>query len=132
MNTLRRRLLSLPRFRVRPYTTTNNETPVPHNKSPPQNLRNTQPQARHEAHEGTTALNVPYNPPGGGPAGIPGGGGFSFTNSPILDAMLTTAIGLGAGKSICTHIWLFWLNIVYHSVYWRRRIRQMVQDKCPE
>ncbi|KAF8806546.1 hypothetical protein BYT27DRAFT_7233914 [Phlegmacium glaucopus] len=96
MNSLRRRLLSLPRFHARLYTTANNETPVPHNKPPPRNPRSTQPQARHEAHEGTTALNAPYNPPGGGPAGIPGGGAFSFTNSPMLDAMLTTAIGLGA------------------------------------
>ena len=61
---------------------------------------------RHEAHEGTTnALNVPLNLPGGGSGGnTPGGGGtFSFTKSPILDAMLTAAIGLGAGKSIAQH-----------------------------
>jgi len=60
-----------------------------------------QPQTRHEVHEGTEALNFPYNPPGGGPgANAPGGGGFSFsfTKFPLFDAMLTTFIGLGAGK----------------------------------
>jgi hypothetical protein len=73
-------------------------------RSPPR--PSTQSQARHEAHEGTTALNVPFNPPGGGSGGnIPGGGGgasFAFTKNPILDAILTTALGLGAGNSICT------------------------------
>ncbi|KJA28908.1 hypothetical protein HYPSUDRAFT_128313 [Hypholoma sublateritium FD-334 SS-4] len=39
---------------------------------------------------------MPFNPPGGGPAAAPGG--FTFTNSPVLDAILTTAIGLAAGK----------------------------------
>jgi|SRR6266540_7267609 len=59
-----------------------------------------QPLTRHEVHEGTEALNVPYNPPGGGPgANIPGGGlSFSFTKFPLFDAMLTTFIGLGAGE----------------------------------
>lgn len=59
-----------------------------------------QPQTRHEVHEGTEALNFPYNPPGGGPgANAPGGGfSFSFTKFPLFDAMLTTFIGLGAGK----------------------------------
>jgi hypothetical protein len=76
-------------------------------RSPPR--PSTQSQARHEAHEGTTALNVPFNPPGGGSGGnIPGGGGgasFAFTKNPILDAILTTALGLGAGNSICiTHL----------------------------
>lgn len=61
----------------------------------------TPPGARHEVHEGTSALSAPYNPPGGGPSAGPGigGSGFSFTNSPVLDAMITTAIGLGAGMS---------------------------------
>lgn len=109
MKTLRC-LLSLHRH-ARRYTVNNNNNIkelAPHNKPgpPPRNTPSPQPQVRHEAHEGTTVLNVPYNPPGGGPGGsIPGGGAFSFTNSPILDAMLTTAIGLGAGKRIClTHL----------------------------
>ncbi|KAF9047399.1 hypothetical protein BJ165DRAFT_1403124 [Panaeolus papilionaceus] len=59
-----------------------------------------QPQSRHEIHEGTIALNIPYNPPGGGVGpNIPGGGGGgggSFTSSPMLDAILTTVVGLGA------------------------------------
>lgn len=55
-------------------------------------------QARHEVHEGTASISMPFNPPGGGPnAG--GGGGFTFTNSPVLDAILTTAMGIGAGAS---------------------------------
>ena len=57
----------------------------------------TPPGARHEVHEGTSVLSVPYNPPGGGPGGGPQG--FTFTNSPVLDAILTTCIGLGAGLS---------------------------------
>lgn len=112
MNTvLRRRIVSLPRSYARLYTTNNKnvESPAPRHdtkntgRSPPR--ASTKPQTRHEAHEGTTALNVPFNPPGGGPGGnIPSGGGaFSFTKSPFLDAMLTTAIGLGAGKSIAQH-----------------------------
>ena len=120
------RILSLPRSYARLYTTNNtlSESPTPHRVTPghqrnpprastqPQPPRvtprptPTQSQTRHEAHEGTTALNAPFNPPGGGPGGnIPGGGGaFSFTKSPILDAILTTALGLGAGKSIAQHI----------------------------
>lgn len=103
-NTLRRRILSL-RFCARLYTNNSNvESPA---SRTPQNSRrppraSTQQQAHHEAHEGTTALNAPLNPPGGGSGGSTGGGAFTFTKSPILDAMLTTAIGLGAGKRICT------------------------------
>lgn len=133
MNTvLCRRILSLPRSYTRLYTTNNTilESPrAPHRVTPRRNSPRaltrsqtrhdsearvtprrshppTQPQTRHEAHEGTTALNVPFNPPGGGPGGnIPGGSGgaFSFTKSPLLDAILTTALGLGAGKSIAHH-----------------------------
>jgi hypothetical protein len=123
MNTvLPRRILSLPRYYTRLYTTNNNnlESPAPQRVTPRQNPPPTtepphkahvtprrspphpptQPETRHEAHEGTTALNVPFNPPGGGPGGnIPGGGG-AFTKSPILDAILATALGLGAGNSI--------------------------------
>lgn len=51
--------------------------------------------ARHEVHEGTATISMPFNPPGGGP----NAGGFTFTNSPVLDAILTTAIGIGAGAS---------------------------------
>ena len=148
MNTvLRRRILSLPRSYTRLYTTNNNnvaESSAPHRdtprRSPPRAL--TQPQTRwieslrgrlrrREAHEGTTAPNVPLNLPGGGPGGnTPGGGGaFTFTKSPILDAMLTAAIGLGAGKSIAQHTSLFLLSILFLSLCWRRRLRQMVQDE---
>ena len=108
------------------------EARVASRRSPPHSP--TQPQTRHEAHEGTTALNVPFNPPGGGPGGnIPGGSGggaFSFTKSPILDAILTTALGLGAGKIIAQHTCLFLLK--YLSFHWRCRLCQMVQDKRPE
>ncbi|KAF9485994.1 hypothetical protein BDN70DRAFT_889709 [Pholiota conissans] len=52
------------------------------------------PHARHEVHEGTAQISMPFNPPGGGPSAAPTG--FSFTNSPVLDAILTTAIGLAA------------------------------------
>lgn len=131
MSRVHRRILSLPRSYARQYTTNNTllESPSPQTVTPPrrnpprtathQQARHearvrsrrspphvpTQPQTRHEAHEGTAALNVPFNPPGGGPgANIPGGGGgLTFTRSPFLDAMLTTAIGLGAGKSIAQH-----------------------------
>jgi hypothetical protein len=148
---LHRRILSLPRSYARQYTTSESPSPSvtprrnpPHTATQPQARREahvrsrrsrshvpTQPQTRHEAHEGTTALNVPFNPPGGGPgANTPGGGGaLTFTRSPFLDAMLTTAIGLGAGKSIAQYTWIFLLSIVYLSLHWRRRLRQMVQDK---
>ena len=124
MNTvLPRRILSLPRSYARRYTTNDklSESPAPQRvafrRKPPHppterrgahvpltSRRSTQPQTRHEAQEGTTALNVPFNPPGGGSGGgnIPGGGG-AFTKSPILDAILATALGLGAGESIAQH-----------------------------
>ena len=156
---LRRRRLSLPRSYARLYTTNNTlvESPAqrvtprrnpPHPPTQPQTrqwrrhearltLRRspphppTRPQTRHEAHEGTTALNIPFNPPGGGPGGnIPGGGGaFTFTKSPILDAILTTALGLGAGNSIAQHTRLVLLSIVYLSLHWRHCLPEMVQDK---
>lgn len=95
-------------------------SPVP--RSPP----SAPPQTRHETHEGTSAINVPYNPPGGGPAGA--AAGFTFTNSPVLDAILTTAIGLGAGKFIffCS---ITQSNIYQSSVRRGYRICIMVQKK---
>lgn len=51
---------------------------------------------RHEVHEGNVALNIPFNPPGGG--GGPGVGGTGptllSTGSPLLDTALTTIVGL--------------------------------------
>ena len=52
------------------------------------------PGPHHEVHEGTVALNVPYNPPGGGGPGV----GDSLANNPALSAILTTIFGLGAGE----------------------------------
>lgn len=147
MNTvLRRRILSLPRSCARLYTTNNNdvvESPAPHRvtpqRSPPRAPTQRQTRwieslrgrlRRREAHEGTIALNVPFSPPGGPGGNTPGGGGaFTFTKSPLLDAMLTAAIGLGAGKSIAQHTELVLLSIFLLSFHWRRRLRQMVQDK---
>lgn len=59
-------------------------------------------QPNHEAHEKTLSINVPFNPPGGGGGPGPGGtgGSFSITNSPLMDAALTTFIGLGLGKPL--------------------------------
>lgn len=56
------------------------------------------PHARHEVHEGSAQISMPFNPPGGGPSASPKG--FTFTNSPVLDAILTTAMGLAAGAFI--------------------------------
>ena len=130
MSALRYRLRSLPRFYARRYNSNNIET-TPHTPRSPQCPPPSRLQARHEAQEGTTALNLPLNPPGGGPGGGgPGGGTFTFTNSPILDAMLTTAIGLGAGKRICpTYLTILSAQYGVPSLHWRRCIRQMVQDK---
>ena len=90
----------------------------------------TQPQTQNEAHEGTTPLNAPLNPPGGGPGGNilgSGGGGafsFKFTQSPILDAILTTALGIGAGKllhntlvSSCSSTLVFIGGVAYVKWY---------------
>lgn len=103
--------------------------PSPLPRSPP----SAPPQTRHEAHEGTSAINIPYNPPGGGPAGA--AAGFTFTNSPVLDAILTTAIGLGAGKFIfCRSIpritlinLVFVGGIVYVSWYKRNVLDKVCQ-----
>jgi len=60
--------------------------------------------ARHEVHEGNAVLNVPFNPPGAG--GGPGIGGTSsaasLTGSALLDAALTTIIGLSMGEYMTT------------------------------
>ncbi|KIM40293.1 hypothetical protein M413DRAFT_73606 [Hebeloma cylindrosporum] len=115
----------------RHYTTpTHNATgatppkkPAPPKPSPvPRSPPSTPPQTRHEAHEGTSAINVPYNPPGGGPAGA--AAGFTFTNSPVLDAILTTAIGLGAGKFI---YFLFVGGIAYVAWY-KKNVLDKIED----
>ncbi|KAH7875390.1 uncharacterized protein C8R40DRAFT_1170476 [Lentinula edodes] len=55
------------------------------------------PLARHEVQERSEAINMPFNPPGGGGGPGPGGSGgsFQFTGSPFFDATLTTLVGLG-------------------------------------
>ncbi|PPQ64938.1 hypothetical protein CVT26_015658 [Gymnopilus dilepis] len=79
------------------------EQPFPAPQPPPApNPPQPPPQTHHEVHERTSSINMPVAPlnlPGGGGAGGGGGGGgpFTFTNSPLLDALLTTAMGLGAG-----------------------------------
>lgn len=71
--------------------------PLPKNSAP--NHHADGHNTRHEVHEGNAAINIPFNPPGGG--GGPGIGGsgsvFPLTSSPFLDAALTTIIGLGMG-----------------------------------
>ncbi|GLB37737.1 hypothetical protein LshimejAT787_0407880 [Lyophyllum shimeji] len=50
---------------------------------------------RHEVHEGSAALSVPFNPPGGGAGpGVGGSSVFPITSWPMLDAALTTIVGL--------------------------------------
>ncbi|KAL0955764.1 hypothetical protein HGRIS_001979 [Hohenbuehelia grisea] len=55
------------------------------------------PRPRHEINEGSEAISVPFNPPGGAPGPNIGGSGpsFSLSGNPLLDAALTTVIGLG-------------------------------------
>jgi hypothetical protein len=79
-----------------------NEEPAQrHHPNPHATQTPVQPSPRHEVHEGSAAVNIPFNPPGGG--GGPGIGGsgtiFPLTSSPLLDAALTTIVGLGMGKS---------------------------------
>ncbi|KAF5393214.1 hypothetical protein D9757_000518 [Collybiopsis confluens] len=72
--------------------------PPPTTRLPPRpNVSGPQQHPRHEVHEGSEAINVPFNPPGGGGGPGPGGSGpsFQFTGSPFLDAALTTVVGLG-------------------------------------
>ena len=106
------------RYYTTPVHNSTGATPTKKQPSPklspaPRSPPSAPPQTRHEAHEGTFAINVPYNPPGGGPGGGPGGAaaGFTFTNSPFLDAILTTAIGLGAGK------FTFFRSITQNNIY---------------
>lgn len=56
-----------------------------------------QPQPRHEVHEGTAQINIPFNPPGGGGPNIGGSSGIS--RSALTDAALTTIVGLAMGTS---------------------------------
>ena len=51
-----------------------------------------------DPHEGTETPNIPYNPPGIAQNSTGSGPLFSFTRFPLFDALLTTFIGLGAGK----------------------------------
>ncbi|KAF8911485.1 hypothetical protein CPB84DRAFT_920164 [Gymnopilus junonius] len=78
---------------VPPPSPPTTEQPFPAPQPPPS--PSPPPQTQHEVQERTSSINMPFNPPGSSPGGG-GGGGFTFTKSPILDAMLTTAIGLGA------------------------------------
>lgn len=84
---------------------------------------------RHEVHEGTASINMPFNPPGGGPAAAPGG--FTFTNSPVLDAILTTAIGLAAGKYHSCQCLSPSLIHNVASLRGRHLVCEMVQEECP-
>ncbi|TFK44895.1 hypothetical protein BDQ12DRAFT_621361 [Crucibulum laeve] len=69
--------------------------PLPYHQ--PANSTAVHPAPRHEAHEGSLSINVPFNPPGSGGGPGPGGSGGSFplTGSALVDAALTTIIGLG-------------------------------------
>lgn len=79
-------------------------TPKPHTKPTPTLPKRPPPPppqqstARHEVQEGTSALSVPWNPPGGGGGPGPGGGSiFRITKNPFFDAALTTIVGLAMG-----------------------------------
>ncbi|KAG7091095.1 hypothetical protein E1B28_010150 [Marasmius oreades] len=52
---------------------------------------------RHEVHEGTESISIPFNPPGAGSGPNIGGSGsnIQITRSALVDAALTTVIGLG-------------------------------------
>jgi hypothetical protein len=89
--------------------------------------------ARHEVHEGTATISMPFNPPGGGP----NAGGFSFTNSPVLDAILTTAMGIGAGAlfglfRISARPCCILNRLCFTSLCRRHSLCEMVQSKRPE
>ncbi|KAL1668992.1 hypothetical protein GGF50DRAFT_110750 [Schizophyllum commune] len=79
--------------RIRKYT----QTPPPRPPHSPHSSP-TSPHHRHEVQEGTVAVNLPFNPPGGPPSpnipiqpeGPEGGG-----RHPLADAALTTVVGLG-------------------------------------
>ncbi|KAL0570951.1 hypothetical protein V5O48_011008 [Marasmius crinis-equi] len=90
------------RVLTRPFSTPTPNDPdsAPTRKSQPQHRVSpnaTSHSARHEVHEGSESINIPFNPPGGGAGPNIGGTGssFSITRSPMMDAALTTIIGLG-------------------------------------
>ncbi|KAF9469981.1 hypothetical protein BDZ94DRAFT_1243679 [Collybia nuda] len=74
----------------------------------------------HEVHEGTAAINIPFNPPGAGAgAGIGGSGSvFPLTSSPLLDAALTTIIGLAM---------VFGGGVAYIAWY-KKRVLDKIED----
>ncbi|KAK7045536.1 hypothetical protein VNI00_007368 [Paramarasmius palmivorus] len=86
----------------RPYS-----TPASNEPSEPGPSRKTQkyltpasptpPRPRHEVHEGSESISIPFNPPGAGGGPNIGGTGSDtpITRSPLLDAALTTVVGLG-------------------------------------
>ena len=93
----------------RHFYTTQTPSPPPAAKNPPPKPKKpsasvphatnvTGRDARHEVHEGTAALNIPFNPPGAGGPGI----GGTLTGSALLDAAITTFIGLTFGKYTST------------------------------
>lgn len=82
-------------------TNDNNKTPTAQKTGPTAPHRSLlPPRPRHEVHEGTVSLSIAgTNPPGDGGGSGPGGSRiFEFGRSPLFDAFLTTAVGLGMGE----------------------------------
>ena len=115
------------RQRIRKYT----QAPPPR---PPRTAHSspTSPHHRHEVQEGTVAVNLPFNPPGGPPTpnipiqpeGPEGGG-----RHPLADAALTTVVGLGLGGSL--RMRRSAQSYPPRSLRRRYRLRLVVQEECP-
>ena len=73
-------------------------TPPPTPKPQPQeSAQFARANSRHQVQEGSAALSIPFNPPGGVSGGVGGTPSFEFTKNPMFDAALTTLMGLGIG-----------------------------------
>lgn len=82
---------------ARSFTTPTDDNPGPARHTQPRPTKPISNIPRHEVHEGSQSINIPFNPPGGAPGPSIGGTGPSepITRSPLLDAALTTIVGLG-------------------------------------
>ncbi|KAF9259074.1 hypothetical protein L218DRAFT_1080068 [Marasmius fiardii PR-910] len=81
---------------LRSFSAQTNEPEQPTTRKSQPHALSTSKTPRHEVHEGTQSINIPFNPPGAGAGPNVGGTGSSLqlTRSPFMDAALTTIIGL--------------------------------------
>ena len=107
--------ISSTRFYAQGPTRQPSSRPVPTTTASAQS--NVNANVPHEVHEKKTAINAPFNS-ASGDGGPSVRGSFAFSGSPLLDAALTTVVGLGMCKFFFDSIfimkptWSLFINVV--------------------